>query len=134
MYLLTRYRDKIHYIVDNISNLPLVPKNDLEKRGIFYSLQTSIEAMVDIVAMLVKDIGTIVKDDRENIKNLTQRRNIPAELGEKLLKANGLRNILVHRYNGVDEQIILNSIQEITELLFKWLDIVEGILNQITNN
>ena len=50
-----RYKDKIQHIFDYIQDLPLIPKNELEKRGIYYSLQTSIEATVDLIAMLVKD-------------------------------------------------------------------------------
>jgi uncharacterized protein YutE (UPF0331/DUF86 family) len=49
-----RYRDKSNYIIDNIKDLPINPKNKFEKRGIFYSLQTSIEAIMDLTAMLVK--------------------------------------------------------------------------------
>ena len=58
-----RYHDKIHNIIDYIQELPIKPRNELEKRGIFYSLQTSIEAMVDLIAMLVKDLGIQVKED-----------------------------------------------------------------------
>ena len=42
-----RYRDKIQHIFEYIQDLPLEPKNELEKRGIFYSLQTSIESLID---------------------------------------------------------------------------------------
>jgi uncharacterized protein YutE (UPF0331/DUF86 family) len=60
---LKRYRDKINYIVDNIKDLPIKPNNIFEKRGIFYSIQTAIESVIDLVAMLVKDLGIQVKDD-----------------------------------------------------------------------
>ncbi len=52
-----RYRDKINHVVEYIKDLPIVPKNELEKRRIFYSLQTSIEATIDLIAMLIKDLG-----------------------------------------------------------------------------
>ena len=51
------YRDKINHVVEYIKDLPIVPKNELEKRRIFYSLQTSIEATIDLIAMLIKDLG-----------------------------------------------------------------------------
>jgi len=131
---LKRYRDKINYIFDNINDLPKKPKNKFEKRAIFYSIQTSIESMMDIVAMVIKDLGIQVKDDELNITNIVKERNLNPELGEKLKKANGLRNILVHRYNEVDEQIILDSVDEIKDLLYQWLDIVEMTLNEITKD
>ncbi len=124
-----RYKDKVNYIIDNIKDLPIEPKNELEKRGIFYSLQTSIESIVDLIAMLVKDIGIQVKDDTTNISEIAKKRNLDSELGEKLKRANGLRNILVHRYNEIDEKIILNSVEKVKNVLLKWLDIVEVVLN-----
>ena len=126
-----RYRDKIQHIFDYIQELPLEPKNELEKRGIFYSLQTSIEAMVDLIAMLVKDLGIQVKDDIINISEIVKVRNIDFELGEKLKKANGLRNIIVHRYNEIDEQIILESVGEVKYLLLRWIEIIEECINEI---
>lgn len=131
---LKRYRDKINFIIDNIKDLPIKPNNVFEKRGIFYSIQTAIESVIDLVAMLVKDLGVQVKDDETNINEIIEKRNLNPELGKKLRKANGLRNILVHRYNNVEDQIILDSVEEIKELLYQWIDIVEEIINAIANN
>lgn len=127
-----RYKDKIQHIFDYIQDLPLIPKNELEKRGIFYSLQTSIEAMVDLIAMLVKDLGIQVKDDNYNINEIINIKKLDPELGNKLSQANGLRNIIVHRYNAVDDQIILDSVQEVKDLLLKWVRIIEDSLNDIS--
>ena len=126
------YWDKINHVVDYIKDLPIEPKNELEKRGIFYSLQTSIEAIVDLIAMLTKDLGIQVKDDNTNITEIVKKRKLKSELGEKLKKANGMRNIIVHRYNDFEEQIILNSVEEIKDLLLIWINIVEEILNEIS--
>ncbi|MGV9171586.1 MAG: DUF86 domain-containing protein [Promethearchaeia archaeon] len=97
----------------------------MEKRGIFYSLQTAIESMVDLVAMTIKDMGIPVKDDETNIIELVKKENLNEELGLKLKKANGMRNIIVHRYNAFEEEVILNSIEEIKTLLMNWLDVIE---------
>jgi len=126
-----RYRDKIQHIFNYIQELPIEPKNELEKRGIFYSLQTSIEAMVDLIAMLVKDLGVQVKDDNINISEIIKIKKLKPELGEKLKKANGLRNIIVHRNNEIDEQIILDSVQEVKDLLLHWIKIIEDCINEI---
>ncbi|NVM35511.1 MAG: DUF86 domain-containing protein [Candidatus Lokiarchaeota archaeon] len=127
-----RYRDKIQHIFNYIQELPLEPKNELEKRGIFYSLQTSIEAMVDLIAMLVKDLGIQVKDDNINISEIVKVRNLEFELGEKLKKANGLRNIIVHRYNEIDEKLILDSVEVVKNLLLHWIEIIEECIDEIS--
>ncbi len=127
-----RYSDKINHVVDYIKDLPFEPKNELEKRGVFYSLQTSIEAVVDLIAMLTKDLGIQVKDDNANISEIVKKRKLKSVLGVKLKKANGMRNIIVHRYNDFEEQIILNSVEEIKDLLSKWIKVVEDFLNEIS--
>ena len=128
---LKRYQDKINYIIDKIKDLSRETKTELEKDGIFYALQTSIEAMMDIIAMLTKDLVIPLKDDAANISRIIEKKKLEPILGEDLKNANGLRNILVHRYNDLDEEIILNSVEDVKTLLFKWLDIAEGILDEV---
>lgn len=124
-----RYKQRIQHIYDYFQDLPMIPKDELEKRGIFYSIQTSIEAMVDLIAMLVKDLGVQVKDDNNNINEIIKIKKLNPELGEKMKKANGLRNVIVHRYNDVDDQKILDSFQEVKTLLFDWVKIIEDALD-----
>lgn len=45
-------------------------------------------------------------------------------------KANGMRNIIVHRYNAFEEEIILSSIGDIKALLMKWLDVIEDLIKK----
>lgn len=129
-----RYQEKINYIVDNVKDFPLKPSTELEKKGIYYCIQTVIESLIDLIAMAVKDIGIPVKDDVSNIDVLIEKRSIPIELGEKLKKANGLRNLLVHRYNGIDEKIIIESLTEIKTMAYHWIEIIELILDETTKN
>lgn len=84
--------------------------------------------MIDLVAMAAKELGFQVQDDETNIQNLTKTMGIDKELGNKLKKANGMRNLIVHRYNGIEDKRILQSIPEIKDLLTKWIDIIEEII------
>ena len=128
-----RYNDKINYITNSIQLFSTIPKNELEKRGIFYTIQTSIESLIDLIAMIVKDLGIPVNDDEKNISELINRRKIDPELGEDLKKANGMRNILVHRYNKIEEETIFESEKKIKKLLLEWLKIIEEIFNELTD-
>lgn len=128
-----RYNDKINYITNSIQLFSTIPKNELEKRGIFYTIQTSIESLIDLIAMIVKDLGIPVNDDEKNISELINRRKIDPELGEDLKKANGMRNILVHRYNKIEEETIFESEKKLKKLLLEWLKIIEEIFNELTD-
>ncbi|QEE17603.1 DUF86 domain-containing protein [Promethearchaeum syntrophicum] len=128
---LKRYTEKINYIIESIPFISTRFTKEIERRGIYYSIQTSIESLVDLIAMLVKDYGLVVKDDKENIRLLVEHKNLSSEIGERLIKANGLRNILVHRYNGIDDSIILDSIKEITDITEIWLNKIEELINEL---
>ncbi len=131
---LKRYQDKINYVLSSFKLLSTEPKNELEKRGIFYTLQTAIESVVDLVAMTIKDLGIPVNDDESNILELVKKKKIKPELGEELKKANGMRNFIVHRYNSFEEELILNSVKKIKKLLLDWIQILEAIKVERTNN
>ncbi len=75
---------------------------EVEKRAILYSMLTAVEAVMDIVAMLVKDIGLEVGDDYTNISKLLEEGIIREEEAELLRKFNGLRNAIAHHYNHLD--------------------------------
>ena len=130
---LKRYREKINYIVESIPFISTQFTKEIEKRGLYYSIQTSIESIIDIIAMLMKDYGLIVKSDLENVRMFVNYKKLDNEVGERLIKANGLRNILVHRYNGSDDTIVFDSIKEIIDITEIWLDIVERSLNELKN-
>ncbi|MEE8168660.1 MAG: DUF86 domain-containing protein [Candidatus Hydrothermarchaeales archaeon] len=123
-----RYKDKIDFIVSSLESIPEEPKRDLEISGVFYKLHTSIEAAMDLVAMILKDLGKKIEDDYANIEALEESRTITRELSGKLKKCNGLRNYLVHRYNKVDDEVALSSVSEVKKTLYDFVEVVEGFL------
>lgn len=131
---LERYREKIEYIIEALDQIPEKPASPIEVSGVFYNLLTSIESAMDIAAMLVKDLGRRVEDDYSNIETLQELGVLDKKLSESLKRCNGLRNWLVHRYNRVDEELVLNSVGEVRDTLIKFIEKVEGVLNEISKD
>ncbi|NMC08240.1 MAG: DUF86 domain-containing protein [Candidatus Lokiarchaeota archaeon] len=129
-----RYRDKINYITENLHFFDAAPKNELEKRGLFYTIQTSIEGIIDMIAMCLRDVGLEVAEDAYNIDKVAETFKVSKELGERLKLANGMRNILVHRYNGVEETIVLDSIQDLKTVLVAWIEVIEQFLSKVAGH
>lgn len=129
-----RYRAKINYIVQNLENLPEERSSKITVDALYYEVFTAIEAAMDLVAMFLKDNGYIVTDDYANIDLLINNQEISVEIGNGLKECNGLRNILVHRYNGVDQQRVEDVIEHIKSILYLWIEIVEGMLNRASAN
>lgn len=76
--------------------------------------------------MICKDAGVPPKDDYTNIETLKELGIINAEVMEKLVEANGLRNRLVHHYNKLDDRIAFESIKELLDDLLIFVEVVEG--------
>jgi len=121
-----RYNDKLEYLNQTIENLnnwtesidskEFIERLELQKQyGIYHAFQIGIEIITDLVSMIVKDIKLIPKDDYSNI-NIIKNKNIVSEdLAAKLREANGLRNRIVHDYNGLDNEIAYNRLTNLLE-------------------
>jgi len=125
-----RYMEKIGYIVEAFDQIPSEPEEPIEISGTFYNLHTAIEAAMDIVAMLVKDLGKKVEDDYTNIETLHELGVIDSKLSDMLKMCNGLRNWIVHRYNRVDTKIVLESLDEVKQIIYNFIERVEGVLDK----
>jgi uncharacterized protein YutE (UPF0331/DUF86 family) len=125
-----RYRSKVGYILEKMYALPDTASvvDDLVVDGILYRVQTSIDAAMDMAAMLVRDIGIDVSEDYNNIEILCKNEIIDINLADDLRKLNGMRNAIVHKYGSVDAQLVLQNLENIKEILRNFIEIIEGEL------
>ena len=125
-----RYRGKINFIIEKLELVPEKKLTLLEQDGVYYRLVVAIEAAMDLIAMILRDLGKEVEDDYTNIEHLLEIKSFSPKLAEDLRKCNGLRNALVHQYNKVDGEIALGSLSEVKNILFKWIEFVEGLMDE----
>ncbi len=74
--------------------------------------------------MVVRDKGRVVEDDYSNLERMTRILGSESLL-EDLKESNGLRNILVHEYNGVVDKQAYNSIKNLLTPIEKFGVMVE---------
>lgn len=126
-----QYTRKLEFIADKIAILPEnMNDNIFLMDALFYRLQVSIDAAMDIVAMLSKDLGITVKDDYSNIDELENLKIFPGEFLNEIRRLNGLRNVLVHRYNKIEEDLIVTEKDHFVEVLKEFIKIVEKLINE----
>lgn len=84
--------------------------------------------MLDVIAMICKDLMIGARDDYTNINNLVAEAILELDHGRVLREANGLRNKLIHWYNKLDDEIAMRSImrlipqlESITRVVLEWL-------------
>ena len=119
-----RYNDKLEYLNQTIENLndwtesidskEFTERLELQKQyGIYHAFQIGIEIITDLISMIVKDEKLIPKDDYSNINIIKNKKIINSDLAAKLREANGLRNRIVHDYNGLDNEIAYNRLKNL---------------------
>ncbi len=108
-----RYLEKLEVLEKEIEFIKTYEiKDEVTERAILYSLQVCIEAGMDIIAMKIKDIGLTVEDDYTNIEKLGGEGIITTGEGETLKRFNGIRNAIVHKYNGLKMDIVKEALRK----------------------
>lgn len=108
-----RYLDKLSYFESSLNKfnewLEEAKRNEMALMACQKVFQETIEALTDVIAMLVKDLGNGVKDDYSNIEIIKEKKIINEEEANVLKEANGLRNVLIHKYNAIDIEKFFES-------------------------
>ena len=122
-----RYSEKAELIDERMEDIKMLVNDfsdKIKRLACYKAFQEAIEALFDIIAMLVKDRGKLVEDDYTNIDKLEEAGVLSQQNAKILREAYGLRNRIVHRYNKTDDNIARESILTIMPHL-------KGILKKI---
>ena len=107
--------DRIEFINENISDEMV--ENRILKKALYKEFQEAIEAMTDICALIRRGLNSSAKDDYTNIDFLVEKKVIGSKTGKKMKEANGLRNRLVHEYDGLNDMLAYESMKELVNHL-----------------
>ena len=108
-----RYLEKLQHAEESLLKLEeWIGDADKDEKSYAASakeFQEAIEALTDVFALLVKDHGKLPKDDYTNIERLEELGVLSKDEGKLCREANGLRNVIVHKYNHVDRMLFIES-------------------------
>ncbi len=129
-----QYRRQLEFIIEKISVLPNnLDDDEFHMDALFYRLQVSIDATMDVIAMLYKELGITVKDNYSNIDELEKLKIFSSILIKNLRHWNGLRNILVHMYNKVEEDLVIKEKEDVVTTLKTFVKDVEVLIDEKLN-
>ncbi|MHA1413922.1 MAG: HepT-like ribonuclease domain-containing protein [Promethearchaeota archaeon] len=112
-------------MIEKITKLPEnLTDDEYLLDALYYRLQISINVLMDLIAMLCKDLGIIVRD------NLKKKLLLDNQLIDGLRFLNGLRYVLNYKYNKIDEKLILNNKEKIKNIILEFIENLERILNE----
>lgn len=101
----------------------------LAKDGIYKRIEFCIQEVLDICAIINSDLKLGIPASEEDIlDNLMKNKIASAELGEKVKQMKGFRNILVHRYGGINDKRAFESIKDGLKDFRQFVKEVEEIL------
>jgi uncharacterized protein YutE (UPF0331/DUF86 family) len=96
-----------------------------DRLAVYKALQEISEACMDLIAMMLRDNDKIPEDDYTNINKTVKSGLLPNELKPSLDDLNGLRNRIVHEYNGLDDKIAFDAMSGILPGVKKFVEVVE---------
>ncbi|RLI84195.1 MAG: DUF86 domain-containing protein [Archaeoglobales archaeon] len=127
-----RYIDKLRHMEERIGDiLSWINEAEVDKKSrlaVYKAAQEAIEAACDVVAMFLKDNGYPPKDDYTNIQKWGEL--VDSRIAECLKIANGLRNRLVHHYNGINDRLALESIMDLIPCLEDFIKVSKSWLKK----
>ena len=132
-------RRKLGHIADVLAGLgPLGELSLDEYRARLYErkaterlLQEGIEAALDVNAHLIAEHGLAVPDDYYGgFLMLATLHVLPETLARELAPSAGLRNRLVHEYEGLDDAKVLAAIGTMLMLYGQFLEAIETYLKR----
>ena len=132
---LLRYKDKLNRMQKRSQDIeewtdltaPTFLKDEKTKLATYKAYQELVEACMDIIAMLCKDLKHVPKDDYTNIDVISTELQVNARI---LQDANGLRNRVIHRYNKTDDALAFHSIKDLVPELEEIRKVFEQWLKQ----
>lgn len=131
---LKRYKDKLEFITLRKEEFEEwsggILQNDKDKLSSYKAFQEMVEAINDLVAMMLKDSNFLPGDDYTNIEKSIKQKLLPEELKKPLEEMTGLRNRLVHEYNELDDALAKESASELLPFIDKYCDLVEQWLRR----
>ncbi len=138
---MSKIKDKIEAIEEFLEELKEFTPAAFEEYASNKQVKAACERAVEKVIEAVTDLSFIIisikklkipEDDIASFRILAENKIIPNSLYLKLKDARGMRNILIHQYGEIDDNLIFSAIKDdIEHDVKKFLEIVkERILKE----
>lgn len=108
--------DRVDFLEANLGTKENFLANRVLRKAMYKEYQEAVEILSDLAAMMVKDSKKLVEDDYTNLERactILRKEHIE----EQMKKANGLRNVLIHEYNSIIDELAYDSMVELLPLI-----------------
>lgn len=126
--------DKLHSYYKELKSISLITQeeymsNSIYRRAVERTMQLIVECATDINNMLLKMNGRKGAADYFNsFIDIAELDIIPVDFALKIAPSTGLRNILVHEYEDINDEIVYHSISTCLTHYLEYMDLINRYL------
>lgn len=92
-------------------------RDEARLSGTKYRFITAVEAVLDVAHhLLASELWGPAEDSADAVRLLACHGVIDAQLADRLARATGFRNVLVHGYTEVDDDLVVASLDDLDDL------------------
>lgn len=130
-------RSKIEEILESLKLIEEHLPDDVEdfkklgliKDGIYKRTEFALQNVLDICAIINTDLKLSLPETEDDIlETLSRARIISEELKNKLKLMKGFRNILVHRYGRINDDLAFSVLRENLKDIYTFIEAIEKFL------
>jgi len=114
MRILSKIDEMMRYVEELQEMLPNEEEylGDLiKRRACEKTIEVAIDSLIDVCAMIISSQKLGLPASEDNIFDiLVNKKILSKELGEKLKDMKGFRNVMIHRYVHVDDEIVYHNL------------------------
>ena len=125
---LNELKDRIDFIEARLTWKEEFLSNRVLRKAIYKEFQECVEIVFDLVSMIARDEGFFSEDDYTNLERIKEKIGLDEKTALSLKKAKGLRNVLVHEYDGIIDELAFDSMKNFLPAIKKFY---EGVLEWI---
>ena len=106
-------------------------QNLIKRRACEKTIEAAIESLIDVSAMIVSAQRFGLPASEESILDiLVERKVLSKGSGDSLKDMKGFRNILIHRYAHVDDEIVYQNLTDYLDDFYDFRKAIELYLEQ----
>ena len=99
------------------------------KDGIYKRVEFAIQDVLDICAIINSDLKLGIPEREEDVfEGLVRAGILSREMANKLRLMKGFRNILVHRYGRINDELAFETIHEHLNDIYEFVELIEKFL------
>lgn len=109
---LRELKDSLYYVKEFLPSDYNLLNNRKDKNALYKETEFAIQLMIDICSIIHSDIGKTTPSDEDSIIiGLQKEKVLSSNITNKILLMKGFRNLLVHRYEEIDDKLAYLNIK-----------------------